>query len=190
MKLTKLFLTVLVAGLTCSAFTGQQAQGAMINGAITFSGGAVYDTMTLATATRVNTFSDVTVTSMDGDFVGFVNVGDSVTMASPWIFSPSTSTPSLWSVGGFTYDLDSATIVMQNADFLIITGTGSITGNGFDATPGVWNFTSQSPDADGVFSFSASLGGQGGVPDGGTTVALLGFALAGIEIIRRKLASA
>ena len=29
--------------LACSAFTGQTAQGAMINGAITFAGGAVYD---------------------------------------------------------------------------------------------------------------------------------------------------
>lgn len=185
----KLFLTVLMAGLACTAFTGQQAQGAMIDGAITFAGGAVYDTMTLATATRVNTWSDVTVQSRDGDFASFVNVGDAVTMAAPWIFSPSTPTPGLWTVGGFTYDLDSATVVLQNADFLIIQGSGTISGNGFDPTPGIWSFTSQSPDADGVFSFSASVDAQG-VPEGGATVALLGLALAGIEVLRRKLAAA
>jgi len=189
MKPVKLILAVLAAGCVASTFTSPQAQGAMINGAITFSGGAVFDTSSLATATRVNTFTDVAVTSSDGDF-GSVAVGDSVTMAMPYIFMPSTATPSLWSVDGFTYDLASSTVVLQNADFLIISGTGTVSGNGFDATTGTWSFTAQSPDANGVFSFSAATGGQGGVPDGGTTVALFGIALAGVELIRRKLASA
>lgn len=190
MKPVKLILAILAAGCVASTFTCQQAQAAMINGAVTFAGGAVFDTTSLATATRVNTFSDVAVTSRDGDFTSTVNVGDTVTMATPYIFMPSTATPSLWSVGGFTYDLDSSTVVLQDADFLIISGTGTISGNGFDPTTGTWSFTAQSPDANGVFSFSAATGGQGGVPDGGTTVALLGIALAGVELVRRKLASA
>ena len=185
MKLSKLFQVGVAAALAISALTAQQAQGTMINGAITFAGGAVYDTTSLATATRVDTFSDVTVQSRDGDFSAFVNVGDSVTMTMPWIFSPSTPTPDLWSVGGFSYDLDTSTVVLQNADFLIITGTGTIMGNGFDATPGTWSFTSQSPDANGVFSFSAS-GDFQGVPDGGITAALLGVSLVGMELLRRK----
>jgi hypothetical protein len=190
MKPVKLLLAVLAAGCVASTFPCHQAQAAMINGAITFSGGAVFDTSSLATATRVNTFTDVAVTSRDGDFASTVSVGDSVTMAMPYIFMPSTATPSLWSVGGFTYDLASSTVVLQNADFLVISGTGTVSGNGFDATTGTWSFTAQSPDANGVFSFSAATGGQGGVPDGGTTVALFGIALAGVELIRRKLASA
>jgi hypothetical protein len=190
MKIQKLFLAILAAGFVTSAFTIQQAQGAMINGAITFAGGAVYDTTSLATATRVNTFSDVTVMSRDGDFSSFVTVGDSVTMGSPYIFMPSTPTPGLWSVGGFTYDLATSTVVLQNADFLVISGTGTISGNGFDPTPGTWSFTSQSPAANGVFSFSASDGATGGVPDGGTTAALLGIGLVGIEFLRRKVAIA
>jgi hypothetical protein len=88
-------------------------------------------------------------------------------------------------VDGFSYDLDTSTVVLQNADFLIITGTGTIMGNGFDATPGTWSFTSQSPDANGVFSFSAS-GDFQGVPDGGITAALLGVSLVGMELLRRK----
>ncbi len=186
MKLSKIGLAVLAASLFASAVTGQAA---MIDGAITFAGGAVYDTMSLATATRVNTFSDVVVQSRDGDFAAFVGVGDSVTMASPYIFTPSTPTPGLWSVDGFTYDLLTSTVVLQNSNFLLIEGTGTISGNGFDPTPGTWSFTSQSPAANGVFSFSSGSAAQG-VPDGGTTVALLGFALAGIEIVRRKLATA
>jgi hypothetical protein len=190
MKIQKLLLAILAAGIATSAFTSQQAQGAMINGAITFAGGAVYDTTSLATATRVNSFSDVTVMSRDGDFTSFVNVGDSVTMGSPYIFMLSTPTPGLWSVGGFTYDLATSTVVLQNADFLVISGTGTISGNGFDPTPGTWSFTSQSPAANGVFSFSASDGATGGVPDGGTTAALLGIGLVGIEFLRRKVAIA
>jgi hypothetical protein len=189
MKIPKLLLTILAAGVVGSAFTAQQAQADMINGAITFAGGAIFDTNSLATATRVDTFRDVTVMSRDNDFEAFTNVGDSVTMAEPWIFTPSTPTPGLWSVGGFTFDLASSTVVLQNSDFLLITGTGTISGNGFDATPGTWSFTSQTPSANGVFSFSAGSDAQG-VPDGGTTVALLGVALAGIEIIRRKVAAA
>lgn len=184
MKAIKITLATLAAVLGACAFV-PQAQATLINGNITFSGGAVYDTMSLATATRVDTFSDVIVQSRDGDFSS-VSVGASVTMAMPWIFSPSTMTLGLWSVGGFTYDLTSATVVFQSADFLAITGTGTISGNGFEATEGSWNFTSQNPPANGVFSFSSGTGGQG-VPDGGTTVALLGLGLAGVELIRRKM---
>ncbi len=184
MKAIKFTLAALAAAVVATTFV-PQAQAAPIEGAITFSGGAVYDTMSLATATRVDSFSNVVVQSRDGDFSS-VNIGDSVTMAEPWIFSPSTPTPGLWTVGGFTYDLSSATVVFQSADFLSITGTGTISGNGFDPTEGMWNFTSQSPSAQGVFSFSASTAAQG-VPDGGTTVALLGLGLAGLELIRRRM---
>lgn len=189
MKLSKLLLTIVAGSVLSVAGFCQSAQAAMINGAITFSGGAIYDTSSLATATRVNTFLDVKVMSSDGDFGSFTNPDDPVAMAMPWIFSPSTATPSLWSVGGFTYDLSSATVVLQSADFLLISGTGTVSGNGFDPTPGTWSFTSQSPSANGVFSFSGSSEAHG-VPDGGATIALLGLALGGVEILRRKIALA
>ncbi len=186
MKFTKTALAFLTVALVTTAFNAPKAQAAMINGAITFAGGAVFDTNSLATATRVNSFSGVTVMSRDGDFAAFTNPGDSVAMATPWIFTPSTPTLGLWNVGGFTYDLASSTVVLQNGNFLLISGTGTISGNGFEATPGSWSFTSQSPKANGVFSFSSGSAAQG-VPDGGTTVALLGLSLAGIEILRRRL---
>jgi hypothetical protein len=184
MKVLKLALAVLAAALVAS-----EAQAAMVNGNITFAGGAKFDTNSLATATRVTLFKNVTVQSEDGDFAAFVSDGDLTTMAMPYIFTPSTPTPGLWSVGGFTFDLATSTVVLQNADFLLIQGTGTITGNGFDATEGVWSFTAQEPHAGNIFSFSASSGSNG-VPDGGSTVALLGLGLAGVEMIRRKLLSA
>jgi len=184
MKLLRLALAVLAATLVSS-----EAQAAMVNGAITFAGGAKFDTNSLATATRVNTFKNVKVMSEDGDFAAFVADDDPVAMATPYIFTPSTPTPGLWSVGGFTFDLASSTVVLQNANFLLISGTGTITGNGFDPTEGTWSFTSQSPSANGVFSFSAS-GDFNPVPDGGSTVALLGLGLTGIWMIHRKFVTA
>jgi VPDSG-CTERM motif len=184
MKLLKLTLAVLAAALVTSG-----AQAVMVDGAITFAGGAIFDTDSLATATRVNTFLDVTVQSRDGDFAAFVAVGDDTTMAVPYIFTPSTPTPGLWSVGGFTFDLDGSVVELQNADFLVISGTGTITGNGFDPTSGMWRFSTQEPDAGGVFSFSSS-GEFNGVPDGGSTVALLGLGLTGVWLIRRKFVTA
>ena len=83
MKLLKLTLAILAAALVTSG-----AQAAMVNGAITFAGGAIFDTDSLATATRVNTFLDVTVMSEDGDFEGFVNDDDAVAMAMPVYFHP------------------------------------------------------------------------------------------------------
>ena len=184
MKLLKLTLAVLAAALVASG-----TQAAMVNGAITFAGAAKFDTASLATATAVTDFRDTTVQSEDGDFMGLVSDGDTVVMAEPYQFVPSVAVDNLWSVGGFTFDLDGSTVVLQNADFLLVTGTGTITGNGFDPTVGMWSFTAQSPSADGFFSFSAS-GDFHGVPDGGSTVALLGLGLAGVEMIRRKLLSA
>jgi hypothetical protein len=107
-------------------------------------------------------------------------------MATPWIFNPSTPTPGLWSVGGFTFDLLMSTIVTQNANFLTITGTGTITGNGFDPTSGTWAFSTQNSSGrpKTIFSFSAD---DAPVPDGGSAVALLGIALTAIEVLRRKL---
>lgn len=57
---------------------------------------------------------------------------------------PSTAIPGLWSVGGFAFDLATATIDVQNSRLLSITGAGTLTGAGFDPTPGTWAFSTQS----------------------------------------------
>jgi hypothetical protein len=79
-------------------------------------------------------------------------------MAQPWIFDPSTPTPGLWSVGGFTFDLLSSTIVTQNAAFLRVTGTGIVSGNGFEPTAMGWSFSIANPGGEPrtTFSFSAT----------------------------------
>ena len=134
-------------------------------------------------------FSNVAV--FNGSFVGFVNLGDQATMATPWTFLPPPGgQPGLWSVEGFTFDLTSATVVTQNATFLNINGVGTVSGNGFEDTTAGWAFTVQNAGGGtgDFFSFSANTATVAAtVPDGGSAVALLGMGLGVIEFIRRKL---
>ncbi len=186
-------LAVLGAGLLSCALFGQQAQAALISGNINFAGAVTFDTTSLATATRVTTWFDSNGNSgfssvqigATGDFAG-IGAGTQATMAQPWIFVPSTQTLALWKVGGFTFDLNSSTIDTQSKTNLTIEGSGIVSGNGFDDTPMNWMFTTQNAGGQNMqfFSFSAN---STAVPDSGSAVALLGLALTGIEVLRRKL---
>jgi hypothetical protein len=189
---TKTILAVLgIAFISCALFS-QQAQAVSITGNINFAGSVQFDT-NFANATRVVTWFDIlgnpgfssVALGGTGDFAG-IAPGTQAAMAQPWIFDPSTFTDNLWSVGGFTFDLLSSTVVTHNAQFLIISGTGIVSGNGFDDTNMEWSFTTQNMGGS-IFSFSAT--GSAGVPDGGSAVGLLGIALIGIEAVRRKLRS-
>jgi hypothetical protein len=191
-SLSKTTLAVLAIGLLSCAFFSQRARAQAIQGNINFAGEVQFDTNSLATASRVVTWFDVfhnagfsSVTSGTGDFAG-IAPGTQATMAQPWIFNPSTPTPGLWSTGGFTFDLLSSTIVMQNASTLVIEGNGIVSGNGFDPTAMDWSFTTQSSGGRPRTTFSFSAIGVA-APDGGSTVALLGVALTGIEVLRKKL---
>ena len=187
---SKTILVFFALGLISCAFCVQQAQAVPlpITGAITFAGGVTLDTDTVNTASQVTSWLDEngdlpTVQSASGSFAGLD--GQTATFAFPWSFN-SGPIAAFWTVGGFTFNLIASTIISQMGDgFLAVSGTGTISGNGYATTTGVtWNFTVQDDASNGVFSFS---GGSEAIPDGGPTVALLGLALAGIEGIRRKL---
>jgi len=184
---SKTILVFLALGLISCALCVQQAQAVPITGAITFAGGVTLNSGSVNTATQVLTWLDEsgdmpTVQSGSGSFAGLD--GQTAIFAFPWTFGSGQA--ALWTVGGFTFNLISSTIISQMGDgFLAVSGTGTISGNGYATTTGVtWNFTVQDDASNGVFSFS---GASEAIPDGGPTVALLGLALAGIEGIRRKL---
>ncbi len=196
MKLTKTILAVLAT----AALTLGSAQAVQISGDIDFAGQAFFNTNSLATATQVVNFRSgagvnhaATVTDATGSFATTVSMGDTASFPSLYQFNPSAPATPLWTVGGFTFDLTSSTVMLQNSRFLVIEGIGILTGNGFDATVGTWAFTSQQSDGSNRVSFSFSSNNAavpGQVPDGGTTVALLGAALTGVAALRRKLAIA
>jgi len=195
-NLTRTILAVIAAGLVLTGVTTQEAKAAHINGRIDFAGSVRFDSSALQNVTKVLEWHDVfgngpnksNVAVVTGSYMGLVNQGDQATMAIPWIFTPSTATPGLWSVDGFTFDLTSATVVMQTATFLDVEGVGTVSGNGFEATHARWAFTVQNAGGGtgDFFSFSANTASVG-VPDGGSAVALLGISLVAIEFVRRKL---
>ena len=199
-NLTKTLLAVLAAGLVTTALSTHEAKAAFISGDIGLGGAVTFDAP-LLTAHTVTQWRDSngnlpnfsTVQTRSGDF-GSISIGQQVTMAPSWTFNPSTMTNALFSVGGFTFKLLSATIVNQTATFLNVTGTGILSKAGFQPTAASWAFTIPfAGGTDNFFPFSAQLTatGQGAprVPDGGSAVALLGISLVAIEFVRRKLGS-
>lgn len=185
MKLYKILLAIVATAASFGLLSS--AQATPITGMLNIGGTATFDTTSLATAHSA-TFSDALVLGGNsGDFAGFA-VGTPVVMAS-YTFDPSTITNGLWSVNGFTFNLTSSVVKTPRNRFdLTVTGTGIITGPaGFDATPGVWAFTSQNASGrpHSTFSFSANTEA---VPDGGMTMALLGTGLMGLAAFRAKFA--
>jgi len=200
MKITKTILAAVAAAALTLGSAQANHIGTAITGDIDFAGQAFFNTNSLATATSVVNFrssggtnNSADVTEATGDFATTVTTGDLASFPHIYQFNPSAPTTPLWTVGGFTFNLTSSTVVLQNSSFLIIEGSGTLTGNGYAATAGTWAFTSQQADGSirDSFSFSANTGAvPGQVPDGGTTVALLGAALVGVAALRRKLATA
>ena len=183
MKLTKLILVAAVAACT-------QANAAFISGSIAFSG--TYDTLPvsddLANADAL-TFSAVSVSNNQqfGDYSSVPN-GTAATFSNI-TFNPITL-GQLWTftVGPDTYSftLDSISVDLQNSQTLVLTGTGTASITGFDDTAGTWSITANSDGQSLSFSSGAAVSPR--VPDGGTSIALLGLSLLGIAGIRRKLA--
>ena len=160
-NIVKIKKSKVFAALGVCILSAANIQADQISGAITISGGADLDSNNLNIATRVDAWIEPSVRSVSGDFDTFVNPLDSVAMTAPWVFN--SGLPALWSVGGFTFDLLTSAIVFQDSGFLVVQGNGLAHGNGFEPTEGRFTFTTQEPDALGIFSFSASVSNE---PDG------------------------
>lgn len=171
---------------------GSAAQAASFIGAINFSsgpgGGVVLRnasgmvTTDILEATGIQSWLLPQVDVRSGSFIT-VTEGTSVSMPT-WIFTPSTPLSPLWSIPGpdnFAFHLASATVELQTT-FLLISGTGTLTGTGFDNTPATWFFSTQGVATDGKFSWSSSTTA---IPELGTP-ALLSATLLGACLLRRR----
>jgi VPDSG-CTERM motif len=195
-NISKTILAVLAVGLLSCTLFSQRAHAIPITGEIDMSGTAFLDNVFLGLATKTTGYGAISVGGIPtGSFAG--TAGDSVTWTT-FGWAPFFSSGHLWTFTdagtGFTYsfDLSGDTIMHQDNMFLNLLGTGtvSITGNGspYDTTTATWSFTISNPDggphSNFAFTFANS---QTTTPDGGSAVALLGIALAGIEGMRRML---
>ena len=189
MKLSKSLLGILAAASAVACFLpSAQAQIPLVDayqirylsnlsvgaGVINLTNGiATFNTPSLATATQVTAFSNTAVAGMGNTGVfSSITPGTPVTMTAPLMLnSPEQSPSMLFSVSGFTVETTGTMIMHQTADLLEVSGTGMLMGNGLDPTSGTFDFTARAPV---------------GIPDGGTTIALLGIGLMGIVALRRK----
>jgi hypothetical protein len=175
------------------------AQAVPISGDITFAGGVELNTASAGTATEVLSWTGPggsgmpVVISDDGSFSG-VATGSTATFTAPWFFN-SGAVASLWSVGGFTFNLTSSHIVFQGGSpaGVLVDGVGAIMGNGLTPEAMSWSFSTSDPGATGVdglvFSFQVADGttGTSAVPDGGTTAMLLGLGVLGLGLVKKQM---
>jgi hypothetical protein len=193
-NISKTVIAIFAAGLLSCALFSQSAHAIPITGEIDMSGTAFLDNVFLGLATKTTGYGAISVGGIPtGSFTG--TAGDSVTWTA-FGWAPFFSTSHLWTFTdagtGYTYSFDLAgnTVMHQDNEFLNLLGAGTlfITGPGspYSPTTGVWSFTISNPDggphSNFAFTFANS---QTAVPDGGSAVALLGIALAGIEGARR-----
>ena len=175
--------------LGIAALLNQQASAIPIVGEISFSGSYTINNPNLAAATAFTSFTGVTVSAgPTGDYAGLA--GAAVTMA-PTGFSfdpfPVGGVVPLWTIPsqpGTSFDLLALNVAFESATSLILTGSGIAKKTGKDNTPGTWILSANTLGT--TFSFSST---NSSVPDGGTTVALLGMGLVAVEGLRRKLGS-
>ncbi len=173
--------TTILAISAAVACVVSQASATPIYGQIDlFGGGLVLNTASASTATAVNNWGAPQVGYGTSTLAGDTGAA---TVTTPWTFT-SGSIPSFITFDGFTFALTSSAVEGQAGSgfgaFVAVSGTGILSGNGY--TPSAFNYSFSSTGAG--TSFQATLSA---VPDGGTTVALLGGALTVVGLIRRKL---
>ena len=174
------------AALVVASGLALSAHAAQINGDSEFAGEVVFDTNLLSTATMVTAWDMAVVSGTSGDFNSVAH-GSTVAFATPYVFNPPTTYATLWSVGGFTFELTNSHIDTQNNFVLAVLGNGFVSGTGFDRTPGTWSFvvTQSNGGTSAEFSFAGNTTATP-TPDSGSTVALLGIALATVGALRAK----
>jgi hypothetical protein len=177
----------IVAAAAVAVVLTQAAHAVPITGNIGFSGTANLNSTSANTATEVVSWgTNMVGTAFSGTFASFgsITAGQGVILASPWTFNSGVLN-NFWTVGGFTFDLSSSSIFTQAGGLLYVVLTGTVTGNGFSASAFSGSISLQDPSANGQSAFTESLS-FGSVPDGATTVLLLGATLSGLALLKRK----
>jgi VPDSG-CTERM motif len=189
-------LTTITALAALAALT-PQAHAAFISGTVDFIGTAAIDGSGPLSATAFTSFSNVTVDFGTGVYSG--TMGASATI-QPFSFNPpSGPITGLWSFtqGSTTYSFDLATLVKDfqgvpadapGLGTIRVSGTGVAHATGLSDTPASFVLHASGGLADLQLAFGASTTTlPPGVPDGGSTMAMLACGLVGIGFVRRKL---
>lgn len=194
MKMIKtLGMAVVVAGLMTTT-----TQAIPITGQVDIQGTAILDDPVLLNATTLVDIVGAKVQGTStGDYEVAGNIGEDVAYL-PFSFNPIGGLPvePLWAFmhagAVYTFDLHSINVDLHTANVLVLSGTGVLKINDLihDATEGNWFLqvtTASGKSTDAQFIFQSSDSAENQVPDGGSTMILLGSAILGLFGISRKL---
>ena len=177
-----------------SLIAGSLLAGSLVANAIPISGSigigalgsfaSIDKTANTVSFTPASPANNAQVNQVFGDFAAAGLLG-TVATYKDFTYSPLTVVNPLWITlgGAASFDLTAVTIINEAGTGLVLNGTGTVYLTGYDATPGTWSFSADATGA--VFNFSSTV--TTGVPDGGMTLMLLGSALTGLALIRRKI---
>ena len=172
----------------------ESANATSISGNIGFTGEAVVNSSQASTATMVTQWNGTEIIgNPSGSFAtGGLTQFESVLFSAPWSFNDTTPITGFWQVGAFSFTLANSVIDPTGTggtaghSSIKVDVNGTVTGTGYTATAFSGTLTFADPsDGSGPDAFTAQWSFQP-VPDGGTTVLLLGAALSGLAVVKRK----
>jgi hypothetical protein len=181
----------------------QSVQAVPITGVIGFSGTATANASTASSSTEILSWGASFVGNLHtGTFSTLVPSSSTVSFASPWFYDTG-SLNNFWvlndTVNNVTYrfNLSSSSIFSTGSlnglttitVFLAGTVISNVAGETATAFTGTMAISDPSSDnGNGTFNYTEQMS-FGSVPDGGTTALLLGSALSGLALLRRKLSA-
>ncbi len=177
----KLFLGLLIATLV--VLSGTASASLQMVGELGFTGKFSPDSTPLSTATAI-TFQSAEIVAATGDFDG-ITIG--ALPFTGFTFNPALAPPlvELWSKDGFSFDMTSVYIDLQTDTNLVLSGGGTLIGEGFTDTPGRFNFSGNTLGA--LFTFSAGNASDGAHAPEPTSLLVWGGLIAvGLMVKRRS----
>jgi len=133
-KIYKLMLGVMVFSISSSI-----ANAAYITGGMGITGNYDADATTLT----LNSVSGTSGTDILGTTVGFGTPSDSINNGI-FLYAPFASVVDVFQIGGWQLDLTTLVIdPLSTTEKLKLTGTGLLSGGGFDPTAATWTFSAQ-----------------------------------------------
>jgi len=178
------------AALSAAVLAAPSAEANPINGSLAFSAlGVTVNNSNLADATSFSVSSPYVANDPTGTY-------SAVPALTPVTFNGFTFNPAVASVSplwmfdynGVLYSFDATSVVADynaSREEWDIGGTGVAMATGYTTTEGSWTVNLSQTDAS--FAFDATAGASGGVPDGGSTMMLLGGGLVCVGGFARRM---
>ncbi len=191
-------LLLLSVGLVTSGLFTQPLQADTINGTVAFQGEASASGTSGAGTTTISFVNPWAVTGGNGNYTGTTGAASTMSTISftgdgaGAVLSTPVTPEWTFTIGAVTYSFNLTALISASVTVaaggslssVSLSGTGTATETGFDDTAAIWTLAGTDG---GSLTFTLASENTTAVPDGGLTVALLGFGLVGLETLRRKM---